>query len=154
MTTVVKTRLAAALAVIVAVGVLTFLSFGGIEENLVYYWTPGELLAKGESAKLATVRLGGVVAVGTVDWNPDTLELRFSAADQSGDVGDKNPAVAVMAKGAPPQMFREGIGVVVEGRYDGAVFRADRVMVKHSNEYQAPEAGEQPANAMNTLAAE
>jgi cytochrome c-type biogenesis protein CcmE len=49
-------------------------------------------------------------------------------------------------------MFREGIGVVVEGEYghDG-VFRTDRVMIKHSNEYRAPEPGEAPSEMFSTL---
>ena len=48
-------------------------------------------------------------------------------------------------------MFREGIGVVVEGKYDGQQFQADRVIVKHSNEYRPPEEGREPENVYKTL---
>ena len=48
-------------------------------------------------------------------------------------------------------MFREGIGVVVEGRYDGAMFTAERLMVKHSNEYHPPKDGKAPHEMMKTL---
>ena len=56
------------------------------------------------------------------------------------------------SKGAPPQMFRDGMGVVVEGKYarDG-VFESSSLMVKHSNEYRAPKDGEKPADAYKSL---
>jgi cytochrome c-type biogenesis protein CcmE len=60
--------------------------------------------------------------------------------------------VAVHSKGAPPQMFRDGMGVVVEGRYhrDG-VFQSTNLMVKHSNEYRAPEHGARPQEMYKSL---
>jgi cytochrome c-type biogenesis protein CcmE len=71
--------------------------------------------------------------------------LRFVITDGSGEI-------AVSEKGAPPQMFRDGIGVVVEGRYgrDG-IFQATNLMVKHSNEYRAPKPGQQPHEMYKTL---
>lgn len=138
-------------ALVVAGGLLTALAFSNIEENLVYFWTPEDLLQKGKAAHGATVRLGGMVLEGTVDWNADTLALEFIAGMEPGAPGPDNPSVTVKAKGAPPQMFREGIGVVVEGSYDGKVFNADRVMVKHSNEYHPPEEGEKPEEVYRTL---
>ena len=83
-------------------------------------------------------RLGGLVKPGSVRWAPEQSSLSF-------EVTDGKNTVAVQATGAPPQMFREGIGVVVEGRLqaDGQ-FRSDRLMVKHSNEYRAPTDGGMP----------
>jgi len=91
------------------------------------------------------VRLGGLVAANTVDWKADALDLRF-------DVTDGQKTVKVHSRGAPPQMFRAGIGVVLEGRYrrDG-VFESSSVMVKHSNEYKPPHAGERPEELYKTL---
>jgi cytochrome c-type biogenesis protein CcmE len=143
-----KKQLAAVGALLLAGGALTFISFGGIEKNLVYYWDVAQLVDKGEAAKGAVVRLGGVVKTGTLDWNSTTLDLRFQVGMRP-EPGD--PSVKVVSRGAPPQMFREGIGVVLEGRYDGAVFKADRVMVKHSNEYRAPKDGERPEDLYGTL---
>ncbi len=136
-----KKRLIALAAVLVAVGALSFIALGGIEENLVYYWDAAELIAKGEKAKGASVRLGGVVKNGSINWDEKALTLDFDVgvAPEPGD-----PTVRVHATGAPPQMFREGMGVVVEGRYDGQRFNAERVLVKHSNEYRPPEHGEKP----------
>lgn len=134
-------------AIAVALAVLGAIAMGGIEENLVYFWDVDEMLAKGEQAHGATVRLGGVVKNGTSNFDNQTLDLNFTIAmSPHGEEG-----VRVEARGQPPQMFREGIGVVVEGKYDGKVFHADRVIVKHSNEYQPPKEGEKPQELYKTL---
>lgn len=120
-------------ALAVAGTALAAISFGNMGNNLVYYWDVGELVERCDEAEGATVRLGGVVAEGSVDWQPETSSLAFLITD--GD--DKVP---VRASGAPPQMFREGIGVVVEGTATAdCSFESDRLMVKHSNEYRAPD---------------
>lgn len=126
-------------ALAVAAGALAFLVWGNLEENVVYYWSPSELVEHGDKALEATVRLGGLVVPASVDWKPETQQLAFQITDGS-------QTIPVQCTGAPPQMFREGIGVVVEGQMqlDG-IFRTDRVMVKHSNEYRAPEDGQMPA---------
>jgi len=115
------------------------------EENLVYYWSPTELEQRKDKATNATIRLGGLVKRGPgEDWDRQ-LPLRFS-------ITDAEHAIPVVATGAPPQMFREGIGVVVEGKLaEDGTFHTDRVMVKHSNEYRAPEEGESANQAAMTL---
>lgn len=131
----------------VALIAVTFgwLLFGGLDQNVVYFLTPAELLAKGPEAIDVPVRLGGQVKPGSVLWDEKTLDLRFAVVDGDGEV-------EVQSSGAPPQMFRDGMGVVVEGRYgrDG-VFRSSNLMVKHSNEYRAPAAGERPQEMYRTL---
>lgn len=126
-----------ALAIAAIAAILIFLAVGGIGGNLVYYWSPSELKAAGEDAYGATVRLGGMVAPGSVVRGQDGLELDFV-------VTDGTEQVAVRARAVPPTMFREGIGVVVEGRLaaDG-VFETKRLMVKHDNEYQPPGEGDE-----------
>jgi cytochrome c-type biogenesis protein CcmE len=126
---------------------VSYLSYVGIEKNLVYYLSAQELIDKGAQAHGATVRLGGVVQQSSVQWDAKTLELKFNV----GILEHGGPHVAVRAHGAPPQMFQEGIGAVVEGSYDGTVFEAERVMVKHSNEYRPPAAGEAPSDRYSTL---
>ena len=142
-------RLMAVAAIAIAAGVLGYVSYGGIGENLVYFWDVKELLDKGDSAFGATVRLGGVVKSDSLNWDPKSIDLRFKVAMEANATEDRS--VVVRATGAPPQMFREGIGVVVEGTYDGKVFHADRVIVKHSNEYQPPKEGERPQDIYKTL---
>ena len=120
----------AALAMIA--GILAFLAYGNIGENLVYYWGPSELREAGDDAVGASIRLGGLVVPGSIERSADSLELRFQVTD--GAV-----TVPVFASAVPPAMFRGGIGVVIEGtaRKDG-VFESRRLMVKHDNEYRAP----------------
>lgn len=139
-----RNRLIAVGAILVAGGALAFIAFGNIGQNLVYYWKPGEMVAQGERAYGATVRLGGVVVPGTVQWSPEHTSLSFQVADSHKPEAVK---VNVACTQTPPQMFREGIGVVVEGTYakDG-VFRTSRMMVNHSNEYRAPGDGGMPAD--------
>ena len=128
-------RIALVASLLVAGAALAFVSFGNIGENLVYYWNPTQLVEAGEKSIGSTIRLGGVVKGGTVDWQPDEEALAFVVSDGTEEV-------SVECSGAPPQMFREGIGVVVEGTMtQGGVFKSSRLMVKHSNEYKAPQEG-------------
>jgi cytochrome c-type biogenesis protein CcmE len=116
-----------------------YLIWGGIGGNLVYFLTPKELLARGEKGVGANVRLGGLVEAGTIQWNADTRELKFRIIDEDSS------SVPVLSVGTPPQMFVEGQGVVVEGVYaPDHVFKSNKVMVKHSNEYRAPADGKHP----------
>lgn len=135
-----RNRLLAVTALLVAGGALSFIAFGNIGENLVYYWSPGELLAQGERAHGPTIRLGGVVQEKSITWNPEHTRLTFRVADSS-EAGA--PSVEVLSTQTPPQMFREKIGVVVEGTYDASgTFQTQRLMVNHSNEYRPPAPGE------------
>lgn len=134
MTPAARNRLIAVGALVAAGLGLAFVAFGNIGESLVYYWSPAELLDNGEKAYGPTIRLGGVVKAGTVKWTPEKTTLEFECAqDHKGDAR----AVRVVSREVPPQMFRDGIGIVVEGTYDKSqVFTASRVMVNHSNEYR------------------
>lgn len=124
---------------------LGYLLFSGIDDNIVYFLTPTELLAKGTESHGRPVRLGGLVAPNSVKWDAATRDLRFRVTDGAKEV-------AVQSTGAPPQMFRDGIGVVLEGRYGGdGVFQSTTVMVKHSNEYQPPKEGHKPEQLYKTL---
>ena len=134
MTDAMQRRLFGVAAVVVAMGALAWISVADLGENLVYYWSPSELMAA-QNAQDATVRLGGIVVPGTMKHDTENARLEF-------DVTDGDQTVHVRSEGNPPQMFREGIGVVVEGKLSSAgVFQSDKVMVKHSNEYEAPEEG-------------
>ncbi|MEL6345818.1 MAG: cytochrome c maturation protein CcmE [Myxococcota bacterium] len=122
-------------ALMVCVGAIGTIASGSLGKNIVYYLTPSELVAKGDDAIGANIRLAGVVVADSKEWNEESRELTF-------EVSDPESTVKVYNIGAPPQMFREGIGVVVEGTMDrDGVFRSEKLMVKHSNEYKAPEDG-------------
>lgn len=140
--------LLAVVSVGVAAGLLAYLSFAQMDDDLVYYWTPSQLAEKGDAAQGVTVRIMGLVEPGSVEWTPEDQRLAFRMSDGT-------TTVAVIGTGAPPQMFREGIGVVVEGElHADGVFRSDTVIVKHDNGYQAPAEGELPDDVYRTLAVE
>lgn len=138
-------RKSALVAVIVVLGAFAWLLYGNLDKNIVFFLTPQELLAKGTDGYEVPVRLGGQVKPGSVQWDATTLDLRFAITDGAGEI-------AVRSKGAPPQMFRDGMGVVVEGRYErSGLFQATNLLVKHSNEYRPPKAGQRPQDMYKSL---
>ena len=141
-----RRRSALIVGVVIIVAAFGFLLYGGIDKNVVFFLTPNELLARGTEAYDVPVRLGGLVQPGSVKWDADRLDLRFVVMDSGGQ------SVNVHSSGAPPQMFRDGMGVVVEGRYHrSGVFESTNLMVKHSNEYRKPEHGERPQQMYKSL---
>ena len=130
---------------VVIVAVFAWLLFGGLQKNVVFFLTPGELLAKGSEGVGVPVRLGGQVKPGSMKWDAKSLDLRFTVTDGAKEI-------PVQSTGAPPQLFRDGMGVVVEGRVGQAgVFHATNLMVKHSEEYRAPKPGEEAHEKYKTL---
>ena len=132
-------KLTLAAGVVVVLIIFGYFAFGGLGRSLVYFWTPSELLAEGDAAYGTSVRLGGMVEPSSVIWNSETQDLRFRLVDEGG-------MVEVQSAGVPPQIFLEAaergqeIGAVVEGSLTReGVFRATNLMVKHSEEYRAPE---------------
>jgi len=124
--------------VVVVVVVVAYLAFSSVGNALVYYLTPAELLDRGDRAVGETVRLGGQVKEGSVS-GPAT-DLTFVLTDGGAEV-------TVHSTVAPTRSFREGSGAVVEGAIgaDG-VFEATQVIVKHDENYEAPEPGTQPSD--------
>jgi cytochrome c-type biogenesis protein CcmE len=124
--------------VAVVLAVVAYLAFSSIGSALVYYVTPSELLDRGDAAIGETVRLGGQVKAGSISADP--TDLTFVLADTQSEI-------TVHSSSAPTRSFREGSGAVVEGALgaDG-VFEATRVIVKHDENYQAPEPGVEPSD--------
>ena len=126
------------LAVLLVFGVVAYLAVAGIGNALVFYLTPSELLARGDAAQGQTVRLGGLVERGSVEG---------PATDFTFVVTDGTARVTVHSSSAPTALFREGIGVVVEGALgQNGVFEASSILVKHDENYTAPPSGELPAD--------
>jgi cytochrome c-type biogenesis protein CcmE len=131
-----KRRLGFAAGALIVFSSLGYVMYGGLSENLVHFLTPAELLAKGSKVYDKPMRLGGQVMPGSLHWDATALDLRFTLQDQDAKV-----EVRSLGK-QPPQMFREGQGVIVEGKYTRAgVFESSSLMVKHSNEYRPPADG-------------
>ncbi len=107
-----------------------YLTYGNLNKNLVYYLTPGEAVAKKASfADGQRFRLGGLVEKGSVVRTKGGA--RFT-------VEDGRAKVPVAFSGAPSQLFGGGIGVLVEGAWQGNTFVSDTMMVKHDSEYRPP----------------
>lgn len=121
-------------AITVALAAFAVIAYSGISKNLVYYWTPSDLHANGQKAYGASIRLGGMVAPGSIK--------KIGGSNVEFVVHDGKARVPVKTTTVPPQMFRENIGVVVEGTMmRGGYFQSSRLMVSHNNEYKAPEKG-------------
>ena len=108
---------------VVLIGVLAVLIVN-LNSSLVYFNTPAEVQTR--DAGEDRLRLGGRVVVGSVV--DQGSEVHF-------EVEDCDTYVDVVHTGVPPQLFQEGIGVVVEGVWTGAAFESDTMLVKHDEQY-------------------
>jgi len=118
---------------VIAIAVMA-IAMTQISSNVVYFYTPDEAQAKAEEISTQTIKVGGMVVPGSVVWKPDTLNLAFTISDLKGH------DIKIEHKGTPPDMFKEGQGVVVEGVLEkaGKSMVSRRLMVKHSEEYKKP----------------
>ncbi len=124
--------------VVVVVAVIGYLAFSSVGNALVYYQTPTELLAMDDPWG-RSVRLGGMVQEGSLQQG-DGGELIFVLTDGVTDI-------TVMSTTVPTRSFREGSGAVVEGSLNThGLFTATQVIVKHDENYVAPEPGAVPSD--------
>jgi cytochrome c-type biogenesis protein CcmE len=116
-------------------GVAATLVLNAFQSNLVFFFTPTQV-ASNEAPKDRAFRIGGLVEAGSVVREKDALTVRFKVTDTA-------KTIPVVYSGILPDLFREGKGVVAQGRIgpDG-VFRAAEVLAKHDENYMPPEAAE------------
>ena len=119
-----------AVVIAVIVGAVGFLLFQGLDSATVYFRNADEAVADKHDLGTRRFRLQGTVVDGTVHRAESSSTTDF-------DVAFKGVTVAVVHTGNPPELFKPGIPVVLEGRWDGNHFASDRIMVKHSEEYKA-----------------
>ena len=124
-------RLAAIGLGIAALGIAAALVLSAFEKNLVFFFTPSQVAAN-EAPQGRTFRIGGMVEKGSV--KRDGVDVRFVVTDTA-------KTLPVSYRGALPDLFREGKGVVAQGQLgaDG-VFAAKEVLAKHDENYMPPEA--------------
>lgn len=125
-------RLLVPVVVLIAAAIWGVAATRGLQRGTVYFYTPAELDFRRPPADV--IRVGGQVRPGSVRWDSEAGVLRFMLADERA-------AIPVVNQGAPPTLFRGGAGAVVEGRLEGGVLRSSDVIVKHDEEYRAPEGG-------------
>lgn len=125
-------RLAIAAGVITVVGVAVALVLNAFQRNLVFFYTPTQVAAS-EAPAERTFRLGGLVVADSVKREGVAVNFR---------VTDTVQTVPVRFEGILPDLFKEGKGVVAQGRMRGGVFEAREVLAKHDENYMPPEAAE------------
>ena len=113
----------------VCAAAIVFLLVGGLSRNIVYFRTVSEAVQERPSHGTERFRLMGAVVNGSV---------RTSADSVSFEVTDGVERAAVVHKGDPPELFKDGVPVVCEGRWQGTTFQSDKIMIKHGSEYRPP----------------
>ena len=128
-------RLVFLASAMLALGVAAGLVLSAFEENLVFFYSPSDLIEK-DLPEGRRFRLGGLVEEGSLRRLGDGLTVEFVVTDLTA-------TVPVSYKGPLPDLFREGQGVVTEGKLAaGGVFIADSVLAKHDENYMPPEVAE------------
>ena len=126
--------------VVLALGAVVgavLLAMWGLRDRASYFYTPSDITA-GHAAGDRTVRLGGMVEKGSIVRAPDGISITFRVTD--------GPAtVPVSFRGIAPSLFKEGSGVVAEGRVTGGGFVAETILAKHDERYMPPQMGNQAA---------
>ena len=125
-------RLVLVLLALAGVGIATALATVALRSNLSYYYSPTQV-SQGEAPMDQVFRVGGLVVEGSMHRQPGDLTVEFMVTDNSAQT-------KVRYAGILPDLFREGQGVVTEGRLDAnGVFIADSVLAKHDETYMPPE---------------
>jgi cytochrome c-type biogenesis protein CcmE len=110
-----------------------WLILSAFQKNLVFFFTPTQVL-KGEAPHGRSFRMGGLVESGSLQREPDGVTVKFIVTDTA-------QRIPVVYRGILPDLFKEGKGVVSQGKLgsDG-VFAADEVLAKHDENYMPPDA--------------
>lgn len=114
-------------------GLAAALVLQAFQKNLVFFFTPTQIMA-GEAPHGRSFRMGGMVEVGSIQRQPDGVTVSFM-------VTDTVQKIRVNYRGSLPDLFKEGKGVVAQGKLgNDKLFIADEVLAKHDENYMPPEA--------------
>lgn len=128
-------RLLFVLFALAAVAGAVALAMRALQDNLTFFVTPSEILAMQEPPQ-RSLRIGGMVEEGSVQRQGEGITVVFRVTDGVA-------TIPVRYQGILPDLFREGQGVVAQGRLaDDGGFDADTVLAKHDETYMPPEAAE------------
>lgn len=121
--------------IVLGVSLAAFFALQAFQKNLLYFYTPTQVAA-GEAPQGYPFRVGGLVVTGTVQREPNTLNVRFTLSDGVA-------SLPVSYSGILPDLFREGQGIISIGKLNEAgVFEASEVLAKHDENYMPPEVAE------------
>jgi cytochrome c-type biogenesis protein CcmE len=130
-------RLAIAAGAVLVIGAAVALILNAFNSNLVFFFSPSQIASK-EAPVNRTFRLGGLVVAGSVKREGVAVDFKVTDTVQS---------VPVHFEGILPDLFKEGKGVVAQGKLQDGVFVAKEVLAKHDENYMPPEAAEALKNA-------
>ena len=127
-----------------ALGVASALVLNAFQDNMVFFFSPSQVLAD-EAPQDRNFRLGGLVEEGSVKRSDETLDVSFVVTDGA-------ESIPVRYSGLLPDMFREGKGVVTQGKIDAqGLFHADQVLAKHDENYTPKEVADTLKTAGNEV---
>ena len=110
--------------------VIGYLVYAGVRDTMVYYMTPTELLSKGEAVYGEGVRASGRIKDGSIEWDPEALELKFVLVDSQN-------SIPVHYHGVVPDTFKYGVEVIVEGKLvNSQLFEATQLLAKCPSKYE------------------
>lgn len=120
---------------VTALGVAAILVLNAFQSNLVFFFSPTQVIAK-EAPIGKSFRIGGLVAEGSVKRDDGSTTVHFAVTDTA-------ETIPVVYTGILPDLFREGKGVVAQGKISTeGIFVADEVLAKHDENYMPPEAAD------------
>jgi cytochrome c-type biogenesis protein CcmE len=126
-------RLILIAAGLATLGVAAWLVLSAFQKNLVFFFTPTQILA-GEAPHGSSFRMGGMVEKGSLKRQPDGVTVAFMVTDNA-------QSIRVNYRGILPDLFKEGKGVVAQGKLgNDKLFLADEVLAKHDENYMPPDA--------------
>ena len=129
-----RQRLFIILFVVAGIGLAVGLGLFALREKITLFYSPSEIV-EGEAPQNQVIRVGGMVVDGSVKRDTDSLKVEFQITDYA-------EIVTVEFEGILPDLFREGQGIVTQGRMQGNRLMAVEVLAKHDENYMSPEVAE------------
>jgi cytochrome c-type biogenesis protein CcmE len=123
-------RLTLVIGILAGVSIAGALALTAFRENVTFFFDPSQVV-QGKVTEGEHFRLGGMVSKGSIQREPGSLEVRFVVTDFAHEV-------PVSYTGVLPDLFREGQGVVANGRLTNGTFVAEEVLAKHDEKYMPP----------------
>jgi len=122
------------IALVIGVGIAVGLATYALRQNINLFYTPTQL-AQAKAPEGQRLQVGGLVMQGSVRREPDSLAVRFT-------ITDLKEQVDVTYTGILPDLFREGQGIVANGRFVNGMVEAEEVLAKHDETYMPPQVKE------------
>ncbi len=139
-----KKRLSIILGLVFGTALIVGLVMYSLSENINLFYSTSQI-AEGEAPVGARIRAGGMVVDGSVKRATDSLKVQFA-------ITDFEHQVVVEFTGILPDLFREGQGIIAQGKMDAnGIFQADEVLAKHDENYMPPEIAESMKNKQEAV---